>query len=224
MTVKEETIDDARAAVALAAQTPEIDGKRIVVLGHSLGGYLAPRIAKGDAQVTGLIILAGNTRPMEDLIIEQLRAQAAATPKPPEELTKAIAAAEATKREVEDPNLKAGTSVKVLGMDVPASYFLDLRGYRPAETAASLAIPMLVLQGERDAQVKMADFEGWKKALATRHDVTFKTYPTLNHLFMVSSGQSAQEEYMTPSHVAQDVITDVAAWVLEAAGERSSKK
>jgi len=45
LTVKEETIDDALAAVALLHQTEGIDPARIFVLGHSLGGYLLPRIA-----------------------------------------------------------------------------------------------------------------------------------------------------------------------------------
>jgi dienelactone hydrolase len=43
-TVKEETIDDALAAVALLRNTPNIDQHRIFVLGHSLGGMLVPRI------------------------------------------------------------------------------------------------------------------------------------------------------------------------------------
>ncbi len=40
--------------------------------------------------------------------------------------------------------------------------------------AAKLSIPMLVLQGERDYQVMMTDFAGWKKALGTRPNVTLK--------------------------------------------------
>lgn len=43
-TVKEEVIDDAVEAVACLRERPEIDARRIFVLGHSLGGFLAPRI------------------------------------------------------------------------------------------------------------------------------------------------------------------------------------
>ena len=45
--------------------------KRVYVLGHGLGGYVAPRIAEEDGKVAGLILLAANARPLEDLIVEQ---------------------------------------------------------------------------------------------------------------------------------------------------------
>ncbi len=40
----------------------------------------------------------------------------------------------------------------------PLSYWADLNVYDPAEVAAGLTIPMLILQGERDYQVTMEDF------------------------------------------------------------------
>lgn len=67
LTVKEETIDDALAAVALLRGAPDIDPKRIFVLGHSLGGMLVPRIGLADkGGIAGFIIFAGATRPLED--------------------------------------------------------------------------------------------------------------------------------------------------------------
>src|SRR5438309_11590768 len=72
LTVKEEVIDDALEAVALLRDRPEIDAQQIFVLGHSLGGYLAPRIASADPQIRGLIILAGSARPFEDVILDQM--------------------------------------------------------------------------------------------------------------------------------------------------------
>ena len=62
-TVKDEVTDDAIAAVALLTKMPEINKKQIYVLGHSLGGMLAPRIAAEDPQVAGIIIMAGTARP-----------------------------------------------------------------------------------------------------------------------------------------------------------------
>jgi dienelactone hydrolase len=51
ITVKQETIDDALAAVALLRKTERIDPNRIFVLGHSLGGMLIPRIGARDPDV-----------------------------------------------------------------------------------------------------------------------------------------------------------------------------
>ena len=96
----------------------------------------------------------------------------------------------------------------------PASYWLDLRGYDPPSAATAREAPMLILQGERDYQVTMAEFAKWKAALGSRRDVTFRSYPTLNHLFIAGTGPSSPAEYKVPGHVAEEVIRDIATWVL----------
>ena len=45
---------------------------RIVVLGHSLGATLAPRIAAEDPTLAGIIIMAGATRPLVDVMRDQM--------------------------------------------------------------------------------------------------------------------------------------------------------
>ncbi|MGC8778519.1 MAG: alpha/beta hydrolase family protein, partial [Candidatus Caldatribacteriaceae bacterium] len=49
----------------------EIDGGNIFLLGHSLGGYLAPEIALRDGQLRGIILCAAPARPLHQLIPEQ---------------------------------------------------------------------------------------------------------------------------------------------------------
>jgi len=220
ITVNDETVDDAVAAVGVLAAMPEIDRKHICVLGHSLGGMMAPRIAqhaKKSAATTplaGLLILAGTTRPLEDVVIEQVRYLAGLDGNISEAEQKQIAEAEEFAREIRSPELKPNTIVRMLGAPAPGTYFLDLRDYRPGEVAGKLDIPMLVLQGERDYQVRMTDFEGWKKALSGKRKATLKSYPALNHLFNAGTGPSTPNEYATPGHVAEEVVRDVAEWVL----------
>jgi dienelactone hydrolase len=204
-TVSEEVTEDAVAAVALAAQAPEVDNKRIFVLGHSLGGMLAPRIAAATPQVAGIILLAGTPRPLEELVLEQFRRVGANAQQ--------MEQAEATARAIRDPQLRAGQMVSFLGAPTPASYWLDLRRYDAAKTAAGLKIPIFVLQGGRDYQVTRTDFGAWKRALAGRKNVELKLYPALNHLFVEGTGESRPAEYEQPGHVAEQVITDLAGWV-----------
>jgi dienelactone hydrolase len=70
-TVREETMDDVIAAVAQLAARPEIDAGRIIIVGHSLGGMLAPRIAEGGHGIAAVVILAGASRPLPSIIVEQ---------------------------------------------------------------------------------------------------------------------------------------------------------
>ncbi|MGC8816769.1 MAG: hypothetical protein ACP5PX_03055 [Candidatus Hadarchaeum sp.] len=48
------------------------------------------------------------------------------------------------------------------------AYWEDLMAYNPVEVAKELSIPMLILQGGRDYQVTLEDFNGWKEGLSGR--------------------------------------------------------
>jgi len=212
LTAKEEVIDDALAAVELLRKTEGIDAKRIFVLGHSLGGMLVPRIGRLDANIAGLISLAGATRALEDVIPEQLAYIFAldGTVSPEEQKQLDEAKEQAAKVKALTPE-DASSGTLIFG--VPASYWLDLRGYDPAETAKGLKQPLLILQGERDYQVTMEDFKRWNAALAGRRNVTLKSYPVLNHLFVAGTNRSTPLEYDQPGHVDEHVIDDIASWI-----------
>jgi fermentation-respiration switch protein FrsA (DUF1100 family) len=72
---------------------------------------------------------------------------------------------------------------------------------------------MLILQGERDYQVRMKDFDLWKTGLAHKHNVTLRSYPKLNHLFVAGEGKSTPDEYAKPGHVSPEAIGDIADWI-----------
>ena len=211
-TVNDETVDDAVLAAALLRTRSDIIPTRVFVLGHSLGGMMAPRIAQHDPKLAGLIILAGTTRPLEDVIMDQtayLAAAAGADSMAAKGQMEALRAGAAKVRGITAADSASLTPV----LGAPASYWLDLRTYHPAEVAATLRLPMLVLQGERDYQVTMGDYAGWRTALAGKPGVVLRTYPALNHLFVAGAGKSLPAEYAAPAHVAESVVADIADWV-----------
>jgi dienelactone hydrolase len=214
-TVKDEVTDDALAAVELLSMMPEVNKSQIYVLGHSLGGMLAPRVAAQNPKIAGVIVMAGNARPIEQLVIEQIRYIASLTSPPTPENQKQIEQAEVIAAQVESPNLKPGDTVDFFGSPIPGSYFLDLRAYDPAKVAAGLKVPILVLQGGRDYQVISADLDLWKKALANDPRATIKFYPSYTHLFNpgAGSGPASPADYEKPGHVSDDVIDDIAKWI-----------
>lgn len=212
LTVQEETIDDAAAAVEVLAANDNIDSKRIYVLGHSLGGYVLPRIAQASERAAGFISLAGSTRPLEVLIVEQVAYIAGLDGEITEDEQQQIDEINAQAARVASPDFSKETKGK-LPLGIPKAYWLDLREYRATEMVRDVDRPMLFLQGARDYQVTMDDFAGWKKALASRNDVTFIGYPELNHLFVAGEGKSGPTEYLAPGNVAEQVIDDVAGWI-----------
>jgi hypothetical protein len=211
--VKEEVLDGAEAAVDLALHTREIDPRRVVVVGHSQGGYLAPRLAAETPAVAALVLLAGPSRPLQDSLLDQLTYLQKLDPGS-EEKKRLVEAARAFKRKIEDPALRPEEAVDLPGGAAEEGrYFLALRGYRPTEVAAGLSIPILVLQGDRDYQVTTPDFEGWRRALGGRPNVELKRYPGLNHLFIAGTRAPRPAEYETPGHVDAQVVNDLAAFV-----------
>lgn len=213
-TVADEVLDDARQAIALLRTRKEVIPERIFVLGHSLGGMLLPRLALQEKRLAGSIILAGPARPLEDVLLSQVSYLSA------EPLDAAARAQLATVKEqvarVKSPTLSAQTLSSELPLGLPASYWLDLRGYHPPTAAKLAGIPLLIAQGARDYQVTREDFDQWQMAVAGRKDVYLKLYPGLNHLFIASEGKSQPSEYAVPGHVDAEVVSDIAAWIKDA--------
>ncbi len=192
-TYDDETVDDAISAIRLVkdslAQTMAIDPSRIYIVGHSMGGMLAPRIAERSGEVAGLVLLAAPTGKLRPAIERQL----AYLGRSAEEA-----------RQLTDLALA----------EIPEVYLdMDAR-YSDTATAQRLNLPMLILQGERDYQVTMDDYRTWHEAVGSRQGVVMKSYPSLNHLFMSGEGGSMPEEYRTPGHVAEEVMDDIANFIL----------
>jgi uncharacterized protein len=199
LTVNEETVTDAVRAAALLRGQTAIDGRRVFVLGHSLGGNMVPRILQADAKLAGAIVMAGNVRPLEELIVEQAEYLFALNG---------------------DLTAKQTQQVEALRRDpwqampgIPASYRADLKGYNPVELARRSTAPLLILQGGRDYQVTMRDFDLWKAGLAGRPNTSYRSFPALNHLFIAGEGKSTPQEYEGSGHMAGEVVETIAAWI-----------
>jgi dienelactone hydrolase len=211
ITVKEETIDDARAAVALVAKQPGINPEQVFLVGHSLGAFLAPRIATGNASLAGIVLMAANSKPLEKVIVEQVQYLTRTSDGTP---SSAAADAQKAADQIESPALKPDDEVPLLGSKTYGAYWLDLRDYNPVKTAQKLKIPILVLQGGRDYQVTPDNFKDWQSGLGKRSNATLKFFPAANHLFIFGEGAPSPQDYEQAGHVNSQVIDAIAAFVL----------
>lgn len=215
LTVKDETMDDALLAVQGLRSNDKIKKSQIFLLGHSLGGYLVPRLAALDPQIAGYVLMAGSNNHMEDSIIEQtqyllnLKEGSSLSP----ESQQAFASLSAAVQRVKDPSLTPATPASQLPLGIPAAYWIDLRAYDPIRDAAQIQKPVLVLQGESDYQVSMKEFAAWKSAFQTNKQAEFKSYPGLGHCFTSMSEKPNPADYEKPGNVAKQLIEDTALWI-----------
>ncbi|MGA5265576.1 alpha/beta hydrolase family protein [Streptomyces lydicamycinicus] len=211
-TMADEYLSPALAAVQLLRQQPEVAPDRIHLLGHSMGGKVAPRIAAADPSIAGLVLLAADTQPMHEAAVRVARYLAELAPGPSaDEMVSALIRQAAL---VAGPELTPDTPSKLLPLGFSAAYWLDLRAYQPVATAAGLVCPMLILQGGRDYQVTVADdLIHWQDGLSHRPDVTIRIHQDANHLFFSGSGQPSPAEYARPGHVDPAVVDEIATWL-----------
>ncbi|MDK2897092.1 MAG: uncharacterized protein PWP04_1212 [Candidatus Atribacteria bacterium] len=210
-TVEEEVIEDALAALDFLRGQKEINPQEVFVLGHSLGGQLVPEIARRDGRVAGVIILAGPTRPLSELIVEQTEYIFSLDGQIDEKEKEQLEEIKKGRNLLKNYELKEDEIVPGLGSY--ANYWYNLEKRNPIVEASKLSCPLLILQGARDYQVTLLDFNNWKEGLSSRDNVRFKLYPQLNHLFIAGEGKSTPEEYQSPGHVDKQVIEDITQWI-----------
>ena len=216
-TVKEETIDDALLAVALLKADPRIDKDRIFLLGHSMGAMLAPRIDVEGADVRGLVMMAGTPHRLEEVIVNQLNRF------DNKSLLGLIAKLEnniCVKKfdglyQMSDDEAKQ----KRFAGSLSLYYFKEMGQKSATDYLLESRKPVLIMQAEKDTQVLADDdFKLFQTQLAGRENTVFRLYPGLNHLFVeaiTDSIMKATKEYGVERHIGDNVIADIAAFVLE---------
>jgi alpha-beta hydrolase superfamily lysophospholipase len=187
------------------------------VLGHSEGGLVALAAAQDSTDLCGIVVVAGAGRKLGVVIREQLRANPANAPV----LDQAFAALD---------SLEAGKRVDTAGMN-PAllplfapqvqGFVINLLSYDPAALAGTVRLPMLIVQGESDLQVSVAD----ARALAAGDPkAKLVLVPGANHVLKaVGPGDTAANvaAYSNPGlPLAPGIVDPIAAFVTGTSGGR----
>ncbi len=204
---------DVAAGVAFLKTRPEIDAKKIGLIGHSEGGMIAPMVAAKDPAVAWIVLMAGPGIPGDTLLVEQGRLIALAMGAPPatvaknSELNAKVYAAIKDSKDTGEAHDKAKALLIAAGMTdsaaeaavAPAAsdWFRFFFNYDPAPTLAKVRVPILAIDGSLDLQVPPTeDLAAIKAATAKNPDVTTLELPGLNHLFQTAK-TGAPSEYQT---------------------------
>ncbi len=211
MTVYDETIDDAAEAVNYVSSLDYIDTDRIFVLGHSLGGYLIPRIAEETPEARGYIIAAGIFSSLGKIIPYQLEYLA-------------MIDGEITEEEqdyIDDMTIQAEKSLNPdsIGADEAVmgaykAYWEDLANYDAVAMARQIEKPVYVFQGDRDYQVPVSEFELINDAVNDKDNYTLQIWSGMNHLMFIGEGTPTPEEYFVQNEVYPPLLDYIINFML----------
>jgi hypothetical protein len=211
-TIDDIVTDDALTAIDRLRSVERIPDGDVMVVGHSIGGTLAPRIAARDGNLAGVVMLAALARPIADAIEAQQEHLANLDNVVTDEEQKALERGRRIAEQIRTLDIADDEVVNSFGGD---EYYRTLQEYDHLQTAAELSIPRLVVQGGSDWQVTdEADLPLWREAMAGQENVQFEVYPDLNHRFQESEGKETQQEYFEDESVAEEVVVTVAQFVL----------
>ena len=195
-----------------------MDPKKIFIIGHSMGAMLAPRIDEEGGDFAGLILMAGTPRKLEEVLIEQTEEVLSSLTgfarklgeKQAQQLRRTFDGLyEMTDEQAVKKKVGGGTTL----------YYFKEMGQRPVSGyLTQLQKPILILQGDKDFQVKAdRDFEAYREILKEHPNAVFRLYKDLNHCFVPSvygSISKAKQEYNIEQHISPQVIADIADWIV----------
>lgn len=180
------------------------------LVGHSEGGLVALAAAQDKAEICGVVALAAPGRKMGDIIRQQLKANPANAPLLDQAL-EALRKLEAGE-DVDDSTL--APPLRPLFYKAAQPFLKDMLAKDPAALAGTLAVPLLVVQPEKDIQVTVAD----ANALAAgQPKATLVVVPGVNHVLKAVAGDDRSANLATYADsslpVAPAVVEAIAAFV-----------
>ncbi len=234
---------DAEAAVTWLKSRPEIDAKKIGLIGHSEGGLIAPLIAARCPDVALIVLLAGTGVDGAEITLSQTRAMAEISgtqsdivdaseylisqvltriaesdePLPPEFVDSVFTEAVS---KLENPQWAPAletTRTGLAAMDSP--WYRFFARFDPQTILRQVRCPVLALNGTKDLQV-LADLniDAIAKALTEGGNPDFEVHKmeNLNHLFQETDGNGSVLEYARIEQTISPQVLDLMTdWILE---------
>lgn len=227
---------DVKAAVAHLRARPDIDPKRIGLVGHSEGGFIAPMVASDDPAIAFVVMMAGNGVNGAQMLLDRIRRVKMAG-KPVGDVERELA----LQREVFAAITSAKTLPERTAMvrqiflqankeygrafsenELPALMTPWMRAFLVADPAPFLRkvrCPVLALLGEKDQIVIAADnAPALEQALGANPGASVRRLAGLNHFFQNAPTGSFSEIAQIKETMAPAALDLIGAWSSKQAG------
>ena len=208
--------EDVRAVVKMLSDRPDVDPKRLAVIGHSEGGAIALMAAARDKRISVVGLMAANGLTGAELILAQQQHLLNRSTLSPEEKQAKI---DLQKRIHEAVTTGKGWEElpPALRKQVDNPEFQSLLQNDPAKIMPDVRQPILILQGELDTQVEPSNADRLEALARKRKNsppVEVAKIPGVNHLLVpATTGEVDEYAKLTDKHVSPAVTDALVGWL-----------
>jgi alpha-beta hydrolase superfamily lysophospholipase len=206
-------VDDVIAAIDTLYECNLINKSKIFVAGHSLGGYLLPKILDMSPKAIGGIYLAPLGRHLADAVTDQFQYLANLDGNIDEQEKEFLEELAIKVQNAKNISQNDKLMPRQLPLGLTASFWKYLENYNLADYASKLNKPMLFLQGTNDFQTSDKDWQIWEELFGKKQQTTMMRLQGLNHLFHQSSANPTQEDYLKIGSVDKTLIEVIFNWL-----------
>lgn len=194
--IEEEYFEDCRAAIQWLREQEGTE--KVYLLGHSLGGQIAPVLAVQDGDIAGMILWNSTPRHLADVARDQVIQIDPENKAVYEEL--AVAAKAASYETAKENYYYYG---------VNEYYWAGYNGIDVIGSIKSAGIPVLILNSRGDAQIFEEDIQLWQELLEGDENVEIKLYDDMSHMGYRFDA-SDEAAYYIPQEFPKELIEDFA--------------
>jgi pimeloyl-ACP methyl ester carboxylesterase len=208
--------EDARAVMRWLAARKDVDPRRIALIGHAEGAWVALLAAARERRFAAVVSLAGAASTGAELVLEQQQRALDALKLPPEEREKRVA----LQKQIQTAVL-TGKGWDAVPPDVrkqaDTPWFQSLLAFNPMRVIEDVRQPMLFVHGQLDAQVPVAHVDrlsSLAKAESRSKSIEVVVVKGVNHLLVpATTGEIGEYATLTDRMVSNDVASAVTGWI-----------
>ena len=190
-----DNVVDARAALETLGVQPGVDPKSVFVIGHSEGALIAGELAAGDAELTGVVLLAGAAQSGEDILLWQMTQVAASIPTPVKWLLKLLRQDLARTQVKRLTRIKESTEdvMRIQLVKINAKWFREFMAYDPRSALRRIERPVVAITGSKDIQVDPGDLDRMSEVV--QGEFTSHLVEDVTHLLRTEDGPASLRTY-----------------------------
>jgi pimeloyl-ACP methyl ester carboxylesterase len=209
-----DNIDDASAALTALRAQPEVDGDRVVAVGHSEGALIVAALAARQEVPAGVALISGSATPGAELLQWQARKVGPSLPVPVRVLLRLMGTNVLKQVTENHRKIRATTTdvARIGGRKINAKWTREFLAHDPATDLARITVPVLAVTGAKDLQVDPADLD--RIARLVRRQVETHEVPDVNHILRTQPGTPTIRTYRKDATrpVDQRVLDLVTDW------------